>query len=285
MSREAVVNVYDGPTKPKFTARSLAECERLWNEGTVKPGTFDELLSAQLERAVSQGRKSVTVLDLGSGAGALIKNVLNDNGFSSHSRTQNSRALLSENPDLKVHMVGLTDAKNSEDFFKSEPITASNSFTVPHPTNKQIAAENIHYSITADQTLEAFLDQAGIQQVDLIFATAFFLHLPDGVYEQTLFDAVAALRKHGKMVVRGYHTATKKFFERIEEKKKALADSDAQGMMKLVDELVAFMAAGEKADVQDPRLYEKQDIFGILKIGQGVDVAFDRKVVSIQKHL
>ncbi len=287
MPREIVTKAYDGPTGPTYTSRSLAECDRLWNEGAVKPGTFDQLLSEQLRLAVEQGRNEVVVFDLGSGTGALIKNVVNDSGLGDDSKTRQSRVLLEEHPDMRVRLVGLTDAQKPEDFLKSDPITASSSYTIPHPTNRQITAENIHYSITPGQPLSDFLDQTGMPQVDLVFSTSFFIHLDEGVFEQTLRDSAKALRKGGKMIVKAYHTKSRAYRKDYERRMNALDPEDVNGVKDLLIDTIVDIISGNITEGEDSRLDEKQAFFERLAdtTDTQLDVAYDRKVVFIQKAI
>ncbi len=284
MSNTVETGGYQGPSDAIYTARSMATCEAMWNENEVKPGTFDDLLSAQLMQASTEGRTEVVVLDLGSGEAALIKNVINDTGLEG-SKTFKSRQVLSANPQLQVRLVGLTDAKKPEDFLTSEAITPNSSYTIPHPTSRQITAENYRYTITTNQTLGKFLDAAKAPQLDLIVSTSFFFHLEGVVYDNTLLDSARALRSGGgKMLVRGYHSPTRKQTNALAEQVKNTDPNDITKLVELfLDAVVNVQRPLDEAE--DEELARKKSLFGALseKVGEPISLQMDKKVLLIQK--
>lgn len=96
--------------------RGVESCEKLWNR-EIKVGSFDDLILSQLENAKKQGRKKITVLDIGSGQGNLFRDYLSD----AKTGTK-SREFLSQNKDLRVDLVGVTDANSVEELLTEEEI-------------------------------------------------------------------------------------------------------------------------------------------------------------------
>ena len=284
MSNTVEVGGYQGPSDAIYTARSMATCEAMWNENEVKPGTFDDLLSAQLMQASTEGRTEVVVLDLGSGEAALIKNAVNDTGLEG-SKTFKSRQVLSANPQLQVRLLGLTDARKPEDFLTSEVINPNSSYTIPHPTSRQITAENYRYTITPNQTLGQFLDAVNAPQLDLIVSTSFFFHLEGNVFDNTLLDSARALRSGGgKMLVRGYHSPNLKHTNALTERAK---DTDLNDITKLVELFLDAVVNVPRPldEAEDEELARKKSLFDSLsvKVGEPIFPESDKKVLLIQK--
>lgn len=277
---ERETSVYRGFTDPYRFSRELSECEGYWNEFELKPGTFDQLLTQQLHLAIEQGRTTVNVLDLGSGSGALIKNVVNDRSDEEKQRIASSRRILGGNPNLRVRIVGLTDARSGDEFLKREPILPA-SYSLPIPTNDQISAENIYYSITRTQTLENFLSAVNLEQVDLLVSTAFFIYLEDiDVYKRTLLDAVQSLRSGGgKLLVSDYVSKTTpkifddNYYNEIVDK---IVDAD--------DQREATVSALLELMVEGSILTKKRvALLKTLKRRPGLSVSYDENNVLIEK--
>ncbi len=169
-----VVAQYMLDSNPTSISRSLSECELIWNKRELKPGSFDGMLARQIQRAVDSGRNVVNVLDLGSGTGALMRNVVN--GDDSKSSLAATRVILRENPLVRVRVAGLTDAESEEQFLTREKIEASQD-SDPELRNR-VTAETAYYSLTPKkQTLPTYLKRIGMREVDLIISTGFFVIL------------------------------------------------------------------------------------------------------------
>jgi len=196
MVKEIEVNQYPREFDTTLT-RTINECERLWNKQPPFPGTFDKLVSAQVEKTIGSQRDKVVVVDLGSGDGTLFYDAINDQV--SGSEMTRTRELLSQNPNMKVRMVGLDDAPSEEVFLKGISIQ---DYDGCH-TFSQVTAENVYYSLTRNQTLGKFLESLKIPKVDLILGTSFFQSLEPVLFEQVLRDAVKALRSGGVLYGQG----------------------------------------------------------------------------------
>ncbi|HVT01659.1 MAG TPA: hypothetical protein VHE53_05545 [Patescibacteria group bacterium] len=215
------VRQYEGPEDPTTFQRGIRECEAVWNSNReLRIGTLDDLLANQLNLALEQGRNLVKVLDMGSGDGSLMRSAVNDRIDSSGKSILNaSRGILAQNPDMRIRIVGFTDARKTDDFMKREPITLS-PYTIPLTTTYQISAENVHYSVTLKQPVTTLLETLDFQEIDLVLATEFFNHLKDdSLFGTTLNQAVDTLRAHGGKLVSSSYSKSKTL-----EEHQAIAD-------------------------------------------------------------
>lgn len=287
MNNERTVRAYEGGTGNHVFSRSLAQCEGQWNEGEVRPGTFDQLLSQQLEIAVNQGRTVVNVLDLGSGSGAIIKNIVQDGGIVESSRMKASRAILLDHPELTVNILGLTDAVTHDEFLQRDPIRANSSFSIPSPTDKQINAENVKYTITDEQRVTKFLKEVGVDNIDLLISTSFFLHLSTEMFCQVMADVVAALRPAGgTMVASGYHSFLKEYFEwHDKEIERAKATNDIERILDLKHDRYHVEDGDESEYIDDTIIDQKEELFANLnaQYDGALDIDYDHAVVVAKR--
>lgn len=193
-SKRPLVNEYHGtPVQPQN--RGVEACQRLWNR-EIDVGTFDDLLCAQLENALKEGRTRISVVDVGSGVGNLFRD------FLQHPQVgQRTRAFLAEHPDFHIDLVGITDAKTEEEFLTRTDILPD---AVDQAADAQLRASNIHYTLTYNQRLADVLQENGIEAVDLCTSTLALIYLGPRVFINTLEDALALLTSGGQMIAYDY---------------------------------------------------------------------------------
>ncbi len=178
-ARRDTFNVYKGLKDRDTHQRGVEACEQVWNkESTV--GSLDDLLFSQVECAIQNGRTSLMVCDIGSGDGYLFEDFLNNGELGTK-----TRELLTKHTNFKIDFIGLTDAESSEDIFQEKLIECKNEDI----DNSQITARNVFYSLTATQTLDNFLKNLNVQNVDLFLSTWCLTYVGPKVFKQTL-DAV-----------------------------------------------------------------------------------------------
>ncbi len=273
-------NVYRGLTSPSTISRELYECETSWNSGELRPGKFDQFLATQLELAAAQGRSTVNVLDLGCGTGALIKNIVNDKIDEDRQRIAASRRILSANPGLRIRIIGLTDAPSDGKYLKSEAVVPS-PYVVPLPTNDQINAEIVYFSITANQTIGQFAEATGLDNIDLVVSTGFLLYLGDmDVYKKTIQDVAKRLRPSGGRFLgadyAGWISPEAASREQVEELMQKLnaTDNPIESAAKKIKELVKKAEKLEKQRRAFIREFSKEP---------GLDVKYDEHVFVVTK--
>jgi hypothetical protein len=196
MSNSIETNVYNTDRSSRHETRGLAKIDNFWN--VLGVGRVDDQFSSQIEGALSQDRQEINFLDLGSGDNAaLIRQIINDKGDKDTSFLKKTREILESHPDFRIRIVGLTDAKSPDDFLKREPIKPVVSFTPPHPTDGQILAENVSYTLSQEQSLERFLDEVGMKDLDIVSATMIFPYLDFGLFSRDVKAIIDALRSNG----------------------------------------------------------------------------------------
>ncbi len=175
--------------------RDIREIEGTWRlEDEFAIPTVDQLLSEQIELAIASGKSEVAVLDIGSGDGGLLYDVVNH-----PKKLAKTWQLLQTHPELKIKLIGLTDAKKPEDFLAKIAIPTSTE-------NPQLTADNYFYTVTATQTIEQFLEAAQQPEVQLILATVSLAYMGANTFSKTMDDSFAALGPSGKMLVSNYGT-------------------------------------------------------------------------------
>jgi hypothetical protein len=185
-----VTSAYRGTTESSAHGRSIASCEYSWQTALTKPIRLDDLIINQLTLARAQARKTVSLLDIGSGDAEIFREILTNRTSIPH-----TKAFLSTHPDMEVYMLGLTDAKASGDFGKPDP-----SFNYS-PEDRQLSGANILYTLTANQRLSSFLQSQDVPKVDLILATCSLQYLGFLTFRQTIVDSISALRTPGSIMV------------------------------------------------------------------------------------
>lgn len=190
-----IASGYHG-TEAQPQYRGVEACQNLWNK-EIKVGSFDDLIFNQLENAKKQGRKKVTILDIGSGQGNLFRDFLSQDKLGSK-----SREFLSQNRDFNIEMVGITDAKTVDELLTEEEITAKGENTLPN--NSQIKAKNIKYTLSFNQRIKDVLESQKIEGIDLCVSTVALTYLGPSVFENTLTDVVNNLHQGGQMVAYDY---------------------------------------------------------------------------------
>ena len=201
-----IVSGYHGVERVQPQNRGIEECKDLWNS-EIKVGSFDDLILVQLENAKKQGRKSIAILDIGSGKGNLFQEFLTDAQAGSK-----SRAFLAQNKDFNLEMLGITDANSVDELLTEQEIVAKGKSI---PDNSQIKAKNIKYTLSFNQGIEDVLKAQKIEGIDLCVSTVALTYLGPNVFENTLKDVINNLHSGGQMVAYQYAGTTPGIIEPI----------------------------------------------------------------------
>lgn len=189
--------------------RSIQDCQREWGkEEYVFHSTFDDLILQQLINAKQSGNSIVTVLDIGtSWEGGLLLDCAKQ--FSSVLRPKDvpeSKSFLDKNPEMRLRILGFTDASRVEHFLDAESVLPS-TWNIRQKPNPQVEITRIGYSLTFNQSLSKFLDSQAISpwgSLNLVLSTQVLLYLHPRLMEMVLEDTVNALAPGGKFVGYGY---------------------------------------------------------------------------------
>ena len=188
--------VYRGPMREIRLTRDIEQCEMFWplesNEG------LDAILAKQISLASRRQEDTVTVVDIGSGMGGLINNVVDDLqvNLSRTSVLPQSATALSQNPDIRLRMIGLTDARSENEFSRR---VASDT------GNPQVSGTNVLYSLTKDQTFADFLKSQDISKIHLALGTWSFAYFHPFLFRDTIRTTIHSLTPQGELVVGVYN--------------------------------------------------------------------------------
>ncbi|MEO8581796.1 MAG: hypothetical protein ABI425_04475 [Patescibacteria group bacterium] len=191
----ARVKGYDGPDDSSSLKRGINSIEKVWQlENKIQIGSLDELINQQIERAIENDQKNITILDIGSGpTGQLLTEIATVAELS----LPKTKALLSAHPELTIRCTGLTDAQSIDTFFQATQLQSSE-------TDTQVTAQNIEYTLTAKQTLEKFLEKLDVDHAELVLATFSLTYMGPKVFEQTVRTVISKLSQGGTFAVAGY---------------------------------------------------------------------------------
>ncbi len=197
---------YHGSGGPN-AARTLGEISvmLLTEERLAEPvGTVDQLLADQVRNAVFQGRNSVTLLDLGSGEGQMLRDIIGHPEQMPQTVEALKYAKAHQINDFSIKLVGLTDTSG----IANRPSTSGTVFTttaqIPQGINYPTTAVNYGYAIVNGQSLTQFLEQNHIAKLDLVLATQSMMYLKPHLFRSTLSDIAEALTPGGRCVIIGY---------------------------------------------------------------------------------
>ncbi len=196
LKERRITKTYAGPTEPRSFNRNIAACERRWKQEDLRIPSFDELILARLEQAKAEGREVLQIVDIGSGEAGIFYDFLNSPNVCGE-----TKAFLKENPSMKIHMVGLTDARDEQEFNTAILIKARDPRS---PLSSQVQAENRFYSLTHTQTLASFLRLNNISDVDIFLATVSLSYMGPSTFKHVLSDAIEYMRPGGRMIASSY---------------------------------------------------------------------------------
>lgn len=191
-------SLYNGPTSYTDHNRGVGQVETLFRE---LGNSFDSILTTRLEAAAQAGRSSVTVVDIGSGEGGMLRNFLTDPQVG-----EKSRSFLNQYPDFKLRMIGLTDSPDEAHHLTEKPLGEDESKLddEARSINTRIDATNYYYSLTRLQTLDRFFQAQNIEFMDLALATASLRYLSPAVFEEVVKTAVGKLHPGGEFIATGF---------------------------------------------------------------------------------
>jgi hypothetical protein len=184
----AIVGAYVGPQDEGTFSRTVDRCEHFWNE-EFPVGTFDSMIHRQLEHAKFEQRNTVVVLDIGSGSANLFRDFVTRRV--SESKTHQ---FLKQNPSISIQFIGITDARTPANFFQTEYSNQN----IP-----QIQIKNVAYTLSYQQTMNAFLQRFSIEHVDLCVSTFALTYVGQNVFKQVL-HVLSHLSKAGEVMISNY---------------------------------------------------------------------------------
>lgn len=214
MSDEIRLGMYRGTIEDRYIGRPLEVVDTLYNKLEALPlnpiASIDQLVADQINKAQRQKRTSITVLDFGSGEGQLLRDILVfPEQMPAIVAALKKIRRLGVN-DFKINLIGLTDTQGLSNPPSIEGTTyqaVRDSRFDFYPTQ----AINYAYAITDAQSLNRFLEQNYIGQLDLVIATQVMMYLKPKLFERTLTDIADVLSSGGRCIVSGYkHFAGKR---------------------------------------------------------------------------
>lgn len=142
----------------------------------------DEVISGLVSESILEGKKDVTVLDLGSGSeGFFIKSFLKKEDF------PKLHDLLEKNSGIKLHVIGITGVENER---RQGEIISQDKIEIgsEEKEKNQIQVENYAYTVTQSSTLDRFLKDKNITQIDASFSTFGIGYFTPNNFEKCLVD-------------------------------------------------------------------------------------------------
>ena len=213
MSDHVELGIYRGALEERFLGRPLSKVNDFYTNRETLPFnpivSIDQLVADQIYKAQRLNRNSITVLDLGSGEGQLLRDILAfPEQMPATVGALNKLKAMGIN-DFKINLIGLTDTEGLSTapsvegtVYQADTKTASDFY----PTQ----AVNYAYAITDTQSLKRFLERNYIGKLDLIIATEVMMYFKPKLFERTLRDIADALSPGGRCVISGYkHMAGK----------------------------------------------------------------------------
>lgn len=185
--RKPRAGLYKGPTSASFHDRDFRRIESILPEVT---DSLDTMITRSLEAAQQAGRSHATMVDIGSGDGGLIRNLLSDPqaGFQ-------AREFLRTHPDFTMRLIGLTDASEAKDHLRENPLNADTTQLDEENAaiNTRIDAHNYFYSLTRTQTLNDFFQTQDIDTVDFAVAIESLRYMSPVVFEEVMQATLARM--------------------------------------------------------------------------------------------
>jgi hypothetical protein len=208
--RQVKTGVYNGAAG-EYAARSLAQINYLitTQEILFPPiPSVDFLVAAQVKIAIAQGRHSITVLDLGSGEGNLMRDIISRPEFMEQTQVALREARTAGITDFNINIIGLTDTEK----LANPPSINGTVYAAPEvpfasEINYPTTATNYAYAITNSQPLSQFLAEHAPQGINLIIVSESMKYLPRHIFAQTLEDIASGLALGGRCVIAGFHDA------------------------------------------------------------------------------
>ncbi len=275
LRQRRVTNIYTGPTEPRSFNRSIAASEERWKKEDMRIPSFDGLIVARLEQAKTEGRETLQVVDIGSGEAGIFHDF-----FDNPNACVETKAFLRENPTMKIHMFGLTDARDEQEFNTSIPIEARDP---GNPLCSQVKAENSFYTLTSSQTLANFLRLNNISNVDIFLATVSLTYMGPATFKQVLSDAIEHLRPGGRLIASsyadlppGYHLDDSTFIE--------LNVPDAYKADSSLGKTIVEAGAGIFNSSRDPKI-EEENIYRAIELFKKLGVLTEEEIVETRDQI
>lgn len=205
--RKIQTGAYHGAGGPS-AARTMGEVsiKLLTEERLAEPlGTVDQLVANQVRNAFRQKRNGITVLDLGSGEGQLLHDMIDYPEQMPQTVLALQEVKAANVADFTITIVGLTDTSGiAQRPSVNGTVYTSQSAHIPQGIHYPTAATNFGYAIVNGQSLRQFLEINNIGNVDLVLATETMMYLKPHLFQSTLTDIADALTPGGRCVITGY---------------------------------------------------------------------------------
>lgn len=193
--------IYKGEHGHPYLSRGIKTAEAYWNNeklnGEENTRTFDTLLTDSLQIAEKKEEHEIVVLDIGCGYGNVFRDFLND-----PDQAPKAKAFLKEHKDMKLRMVGLTDASTASDHLVRTQL--EHNLSSQGINDNQVESYIARYSLTAAQRLSEFLKSQNIEKINVAVATWSFPYLGPNTFDGVLRDIIDYLAPEGKFVATPY---------------------------------------------------------------------------------
>lgn len=152
----------------------------------------DDCITEIVAENIKRGNKNITVLDIGSGSeGFFIKS------FAEKQQFPKLHNLLENTTGLNLRVVGLTGAKEGD--IQGLPITQDEIIKNSNGSDiSKISIENYGYTITRFHTLNNFLSDKNIQNINLAFSTFGIGYFTPNNFDQCLVNVADNLAPEGR---------------------------------------------------------------------------------------
>lgn len=164
------------------------------NDKGIGPFSIDSLVSDTLRNVEAQGRTEATIFDFGCGEAEMFRDLLTN-------PDSQTIQFLREHPNINLRMLGLTDTTGIENEAKETSLIGqvrdllSQEEQQELPTNVQ--AQVAYYSVTAEQTLETFFQQHGVNTIDIGFSVQALSYLFPRNLDRVLRTIIDHLEPNG----------------------------------------------------------------------------------------
>ncbi len=243
-------------------ARTMGEVniKLLTEERLAEPlGTVDQLVADQVRNAFKQKRNSITVLDLGSGEGQLLHDMIDYPEQMPQTVLALQEIKAANVTNFTITIIGLTDTSGiAQRPSVNGTVYASQSAHIPPGINYPTTATNFGYAIFNGQSLRQFLEINNIKNLDLVLATETMMYLKPHLFQSTLTDIADALTPGGRSVIIGYKHFGGDSLSTSDLSKQTILPGSLDALQsKAMDLEFSGMLDSEEAEAVYEKLFEK----------------------------
>ena len=156
---------------------------------------MDQHLVDLANGAIEMGKNEIIFADICSGKdGNLLRSLTQERNF------PKLHALMKAKPGMTLRAVGLTSADGKEQSTKifKEEVSFTESQSVP---SSKIVVENYAYTVTKNQRIKIFLDNIGVDRLDMCMSTYGLGYFTPANFEQAVTDLADKLSSGGEIFI------------------------------------------------------------------------------------